>query len=108
MTHKIIILVIAAAFLIAAIVHGEELVIVNPALVHHIAVMEGFYVKGSLPQRLHNPGALVYTGQVHAWPSRVRGFAYFFTDADGFEALRVDLLGKLKRHMSLRRAWEYL
>jgi hypothetical protein len=77
------------------------------ALFHLIRVREGFFREGSLPQRLHNPCALVYAGQPGALPAD-RGFAWFVADEDGAMACARDLTKKIEQHRSLRRAWGYL
>lgn len=76
-------------------------------LYQFIRVREGFFRNGSLPQRLHNPCALVYAGQVGAIPAD-RGFAWFVADEDGAMACGRDIEKKLREHRSLRRAWRYL
>lgn len=72
------------------------------ALAEEIARQEGFYVKGSLPARLHNPGALVFAGQKEAirdcgTPDLICGqYAYFPTDEAGWAALHKDIAAKWK------------
>ena len=64
----------------------------SPTVVHFgqaIARTEGFYVKGSLPNRLHNPGDIrtsrrdAYDGQTGVY----HGYAVFKNDRAGFQAL---------------------
>ena len=72
-----------------------------------IACREGFFRRGALPARCHNPGALVYVGQAHARRGP-RGFACFAADSEGWEALQNDLLAKIQDGRSLHKAWRYL
>src|SRR5260370_1046764 len=55
-----------------------------------IARSEGFYVKGSVPNRYHNPGDIT-TSKSHVYPGQVgvskRGYAIFKNDAWGWAAL---------------------
>ena len=76
-------------------------------LARYIAKREGFFVRGTLPWRMNNPGSLVYVGQLHAQRGD-RGFARFNTPQDGWMALEKDLRRKLLRGVRLNRAWEYL
>lgn len=76
-------------------------------LMHYISVREGFYKRGSLPQRYHNPCALVYAQQPGAIPG-VRGFAWFVSDPDGWAACYRDIQHKAVVHHDFHRAWEYL
>lgn len=76
-------------------------------LTHSIAKREGFYVHGSLPQRLNNPCALVYAGQLAA-VAHHSGFAKFPTPTDGWFACERDIRKKMSRGSSLHRAWRYL
>lgn len=59
------------------------------ALAHAIAKAEGFYVKGSLPNRLHNPGDIRATGIYY--PGQIgrnkNGYAIFADDSSGFAVL---------------------
>lgn len=55
-----------------------------------IARTEGFYIKGTIPHRLHNPGDIT-TSLPHAYPGQVgiyRGYAIFKKDSYGWAALR--------------------
>lgn len=59
------------------------------AMAHAIARQEGFYIKHTIPNRLHNPGditavATKYPGQVGVY----RGYAVFKNDRYGWAALR--------------------
>ena len=76
-------------------------------LMRHIAVKEGYFRAGTLPARLNNPGALVYTGQPGATRGP-RGFAAFGRTLDGWLALQRDLEAKMARHQPLGRAWQYM
>ncbi len=54
-----------------------------------IARTEGFYLKGTIPNRLHNPGD-IRTTLAHAYPGQTRvykGYAVFRNDAAGWAAL---------------------
>lgn len=82
--------------------------VVRPkAICNHIARMEGFYVKGSLPQRLNNPASLVFAHQRGASRDH-SGFARFATVELGWSALERDVKLKLVRKIPLHRGWEYL
>lgn len=67
-----------------AVSSNRELIIQKIA--RAIAFAEGFYVPGSVPQRLHNPGDLTLdlTGKGVGQEGMYIRYA---TDADGFEAL---------------------
>ena len=80
---------------------------VRPALMERIARQEGFYRVGTLPARLHNPGALVYAGQ-HGAAAGERGYARFWSDEAGWRALEADLWRKLRARRPLMTGWEYL
>jgi hypothetical protein len=60
------------------------------ALAHAIARTEGFYIKGTIPNRLHNPGDITsslphaYEGQTRTY----RGYAVFKSDTYGWAALK--------------------
>lgn len=58
-----------------------------------IATQEGFWVSGSLPQRLNNPGALIYVGQENSIRDD-SGFAHFVSAEAGWNALykQLDLI----------------
>lgn len=76
-----------------------------------IARKEGFYVKGSIPQRSNNPCALVFTRQRGAVPGpkyRNGYYARFKTAAAGWAACQADIQSKLERGIPLKRAWKYL
>ena len=77
------------------------------SIVYHIARSEGFYKRGSLPNRLHNPGSLVYARQ-HGAVHHRSGFAQFATNQEGFEALDRYVSSKLRRHIKLHKGWKYL
>jgi len=53
-------------------------------LAEAIATAEGYFVPGSLPARMHNPGALRLHGERNT-------ISYFATDEEGWEALREQL-----------------
>jgi len=55
-----------------------------------IALSEGYWVRGSLPQRLNNPGALIYVGQDNSIKDS-SGFAHFTTPEAGWNALKWQL-----------------
>lgn len=59
-------------------------------LANAIAVFEGFFQTGTLPNRLNNPGALIYIGQSKAVKDK-SGFAHFLTKEDGWNALYYQL-----------------
>lgn len=80
---------------------------VRAAIVERIARAEGFHVPGTLPARLHNPGALRYRGQPGARLGRLL-FANFESDAAGWAALERDVSSKLRRHIPLHIAWAYI
>lgn len=80
---------------------------VRPAIVERIARQEGFHVRGTLPARLHNPGALRWHGQPGARLGP-RSFAHFETDAHGWAALERDITAKRRRGIPLHIAWAYL
>lgn len=54
------------------------------------ARFEGYYIEGTLAQRLNNPGVLVYAGQRNA-SKHESGFCQFIYEGDGWEALRNQL-----------------
>ena len=81
--------------------------VLRPAVVEYIALKEGFHVAGSIPARLHNPGALVFCGQPGARRG-VHGFAMFTDDEHGWRALDIDVWKKRSRGISLRKGWAYL
>ncbi len=86
---------------------AQEHRIVHTALALRIAQAEGFYLQGSLPARLHNPGALVFARQ-HDAVRGALGFARFPSDSSGWLALERDLQRKRAAHIPLQRGWEYL
>lgn len=58
-------------------------------LAHAIAVAEGFYQKGTLPNRLHNPGDITSSLR-HAYPGQIglyHGYVIFKSNQYGWEAL---------------------
>lgn len=61
---------------------------------HAIAMQEGFYVKGSVAQRFHNPGN-IRTRLAHAYPGQVRvtphHYAVFASEKYGWRALEHNL-----------------
>lgn len=79
----------------------------KPGIVYKIAKREGWYVKGSLPRRLKNPGSLVYAHQRGASKHR-SGFAKFNTDLAGWEALEHDVSYKKRHGKNFQLAWNYL
>lgn len=64
-----------------------------------LAVVEGWNIPGSVVRRLHNPGALVFSGQPGAIRSDL-GYAKFETDEAGWQAFRRDLSVKKQRGLS--------
>jgi len=79
----------------------------RPIVLHRIARQEGFYVAGSLPQRLHNPGSLVFAHQAGALRGPGR-YAAFADDRAGWEALERDVAAKRRDGMPLSIGWAYL
>ncbi|PWT76385.1 MAG: hypothetical protein C5B59_06580 [Bacteroidetes bacterium] len=71
------------------------------ALARAIARAEGFYVKGSVPNRFHNPGD-IRAHSAHAYPGQVglskHGYVIFRSDADGWMSLLAQLEGMIERH----------
>lgn len=57
-------------------------------LAQGIARYEGFYKKGTISQRLNNPGNLIYVGQKGATKVPGSRFAKFNTPQDGWDALK--------------------
>lgn len=60
-------------------------------LVYAIAVQEGFFTVGTLPNRLNNPGDLEFAGQLnataHPVPGRTTPYAEFISAQAGITAL---------------------
>lgn len=79
----------------------------DPGMLLKIAGQEGFFKRGTLPQRQNNPGALIYRGQPRAKRGN-RGFANFERAGDGWRALRNDLLAKREQGIKLNKGWKYL
>lgn len=79
----------------------------KPGITYKIAKMEGYYVPGSLPRRINNPGSIVFAHQRGA-RRHSSGFAQFATVELGWEALARDVEGKVRRGIPLRKAWKYL
>lgn len=79
----------------------------RPGVVYKIARKEGWYKRGTLPQRLNNPGSLVFAHQRGATRHK-SGFAQFGSSVLGWNALQRDVENKLQRKKSLRLAWAYL
>jgi len=79
----------------------------RPPVIFTIARREGFGKKGTLPTRLHNPGALKYCRQRGAQRGEL-GFARFANDKLGWAALERDVVGKYARHIPLSIGWDYL
>lgn len=73
-----------------------------------IATREGFYHKGTLPARYHNPGSLVYNHQRNAIKGGYHHFAIFKSDEDGFRALLLNIHFLRSRHRQLNSVWTYL
>lgn len=76
-----------------------------------IAKEEGDETPGTVPNRLNNPGDLIYVGQAGAVPvkitgrdGKVRTFCKFATPEAGMQALQNDLRLKAKRGLTLRQA----
>jgi hypothetical protein len=84
-------------------------------IAHAIAAEEGDFTRGTVPNRLNNPGDLIFMKQAGAVPhaikgadGRVRVFCEFATPEDGLQALYKDLRLKAARGLTLRqtiRAW---
>lgn len=79
----------------------------HPAITYKIAHREGYYLNGSLPNRLHNPGAIVFACQRNATRGS-KGFAKFATVEAGWEALDRDVTLKVRRGINLKKGWKYL
>lgn len=79
----------------------------RPGVIYKIARKEGWYKEGTLPRRLNNPGALVCAHQRGSTCHR-SGFARFSTALEGWNALDRDVASKIKHHIKLHKAWEYL
>lgn len=77
------------------------------ALMERVATAEGFHTAGTLPARLHNPGALRYAGQRGARSGPQR-YARFASDWAGWIAFQRDLAAKRRLRIPLNRAWKYL
>lgn len=77
-------------------------------LARKIALYEGFYVKGSLPARAHNPGSLVCAGQRYLQHCDSDRYAYFGSDELGFISLEADLRRKYPSVKLLKKGWRYL
>lgn len=54
------------------------------------ARFEGFYIPGTIPEKLNNPGCLVYVGQAGA-VKHTSGFCQFTTKQQGWDALKRQL-----------------
>jgi hypothetical protein len=74
-------------------------------LIEAIARMEGFFVKGSVPEIANNPGDLIFLKQHGAKPfpvtgkdGKVRTYCAFSTPEDGWEALKNQVRLTLSRH----------
>src|SRR5271165_3492446 len=63
-------------------------------LTHAIAKAEGFYKKGTLPNRYHNPGD-IRSKLRHAYPGQIglnkHGYVIFRDDASGWAALTAQI-----------------
>lgn len=77
-------------------------------LARAIAKEEGFYIKGTVPNRLNNPGDLIYVAQpdAKAHPitgrdGKVRLFAEFPDPETGWSALKSQLQRNLRKHPKL-------
>lgn len=79
----------------------------RPPVIFFIAKKEGYYKKGTLPARLHNPGSLWFCHQRGA-KLGPRGFARFANDKAGWSALERDVVAKTVRHIPLKKGWDYL
>ena len=80
---------------------------VRAHITEHIALHEGWYRAGSLPQRLNNPGAIKYAGQAGASLS-VHGFAHWDSPLEGWAELERLVARKRAAGADFRRAWAYL
>ena len=76
-------------------------------VIYKIERKEGYLKKGTLPQRFNNPCSLVFRGQ-HGAVRGKRHFAYFKDAPTGFNACEMDVIGKLRAGISLKRGWTYL
>ncbi len=72
-----------------------------------IALTEGWRNPASLTRRLHNPGALVFAGQLGA-AADSSGYAHFEREADGWRALQNELISSapLEDLAQLARRWD--
>lgn len=81
---------------------------------HAIAKTEGFYVRGSIPNRLHNPGDLKIIAKGNVYPGQVGvgkgGHVRFRNDAAGYAALyhQIDkmLEGKSRFYRQEMNLWQ--
>lgn len=105
-----------AAFLaVATSFSGESLPVCYgdnvPVLERYIAVREGYFIEGSLPNLLNNPGALVFANQKHATPGLVGSdgstFARFRSKKDGWRALDLEVRAKLASR-KIQKSWNYV
>ena len=80
-----------------------------------IARHEGFCIRGTIAERQHNPGGLIYVGQVGAKRGS-RGYASFDDDVAGYLALLRDLeyktaaglnLGQIMRRWNMANGGKY-
>jgi hypothetical protein len=99
--------IVVAIVVLASPMFGEDPV---QALMHRIAVREGFYVKGTPPRTHNNPGSLVFARQRNAEPGDFgpKRIAKFKTEVDGWRALERDIRSKIARGILLGTAWAYL
>lgn len=77
-------------------------------LARAIATLEGFYKPGSVPQRLNNPGDLIFVGQKNATAHAIVGkdgktrvYCQFATVEEGWEALRRQIRLDARRGLTL-------
>lgn len=72
-----------------------------------IAIHEGFFHKGTIPNRLNNPGSLSFAHQPYATED-VTHFAHFDKAFNGWYALMVQINKLHREHKPLKKLWTYL
>lgn len=85
-----ILFALALLFVLSSRLHCETPV---HTFARAIARTEGFYIKGTIPNRLHNPGDIM-TRLKRAYPGQVgtyHGYAVFKNDAYGWAALEAQI-----------------
>lgn len=79
----------------------------RPVLVEKIALREGYWKSGTLPERLNNPGSIKYVGQPGT-SLGPRGFARYDSVLEGWEDLERLINRKRAASANFRKAWPYL